>query len=131
MEYSARKLATWAASLFFVTVLLEIAVYANALTPGTFVRTGSMTEPRYYHTATLLNDGKVLIAGGTHGNDGVPLASAELYDPSTGTFSATGSMTEARYIHTATLLDNGQVLIAGGVKRVALVSAELYVPPTP
>ncbi len=74
------------------------------------------------HTATLLPNGKVLIAGGATQQpvqDGLgqcqttSLASAELYDPATGTFSATGSMTIPRSLQTATLLNNGKVLIAG------------------
>lgn len=79
---------------------------------GKFSPTGPMTVARVYHTATLLANGRVLIAGGCTGLDCATLASAELCDPSTGTFSATGSMTVARSNHTATLLPDGRVLIA-------------------
>jgi hypothetical protein len=96
---------------------------------GTFTPTGQMTAARAGATATLLNNGKVLIAGGSAGN--AFLASAELYDPSTETFSATGNMTTARAYPTATLLINGKVLIAGGVDLEAGTAdggAELYNP---
>ena len=78
-----------------------------------FVLTGSAKNARQYHTATLLNNGLVLIAGG-YGSTST-LASAELYNPATGTFAPTGSMSTARSQHTATLLPNGMVLIAGGI----------------
>ena len=84
---------------------------------GTFSPTGSMTADRAYGTATLLDDGRVLVAGGYNcgvaGKDGI-WASAELYDPATGTFSPTGSMKAPREFHTATRLADGRVLIAGG-----------------
>ena len=67
---------------------------------------------RDFHTATLLPNGKVLVAGGANGSGF--LASAELYDPATGTWSATGSLNTARYQHTATLLADGKVLVVGG-----------------
>jgi hypothetical protein len=95
-----------------------------------FVATGSMGTARRFHTATLLGNGKVLVAGGEDAG-ATAFASAELYDPSTGTFSPTGSMTAPRVGHTATLLSNGKVLITGGATDAtenALSSAELYDP---
>ena len=75
------------------------------------------------HTATLMADGKVLIAGG---------GSAALYDPNKGTWRATGQMIEPRYYHTATLLPDGRVLVAGGgaESEGLLASAELFDPAT-
>jgi len=99
-----------------------------------------MTTPRTGHTATLLPDGRVLIAGGGAtvdvGYGGFAQASAEIYDPSAGTFVATGTMTEGRSEHTATLLNTGRVLITGGYDYATagipdyLATAELYDPLT-
>ncbi len=76
------------------------------------------------HTATLLDSGMVLAAGGLSGTGVV--ASAELYDPGTGQWTTTGSMGSGREGHAATLLDNGRVLVSGG----SLSSSELYDPST-
>jgi len=102
---------------------------------GTWSSAGSMRDPRAGHTATLLSNGKLLIAGGSAGENGnsLGLASAELYDPATGTWTLTGSMTTARVGHTATLLPGGEVLVSGGIdvdQQILLESAELYNPTT-
>lgn len=93
---------------------------------GTFsLATASMASPRENHTATLLRNGKVLIAGGNDASGA--LDTAELYDPGTGQFSSTGKMNVAREDYTAILLVNGKVLLAGGTGRK---TAELYDPAT-
>jgi len=98
----------------------------SSTAPGGFTATGSMATGRSFHTATLLKNGKVLIAGGFNGT---ALATAELYDPATGTFTPTGSMATPRQYHSATLLADGRVLVAGGsAYGVVQGSAELYDP---
>lgn len=95
-----------------------------------FITTGPLNDPRSQQTATLLNNGKVLITGGTDSSG--PTASAELYDPTSGVFTVTGSMMTPRVSHTATLLANGLVLITGGIDNNSnyLSTAELYNPAT-
>jgi N-acetylneuraminic acid mutarotase len=105
-------------------------VYDPATASWTF--TGSLDTERAIHTATRLQNGKILVAGGTNVTVGFivqpdGISSAELYDSATETWSVTGSLNVARSSHTATLLPNGNVLAAGGWFTN---SAELYDPAT-
>src|SRR5581483_7271129 len=88
--------------------------------------TASMTTARQGHTATILHNGLVLIAGG-QGSSGAT-NTAELYNPNTGTFATTGSMAVARVNGAAVLLSSGEVLIVGG--NASSTEAEIYNPST-
>lgn len=110
---------------------LAATVHAGPYGPGTWTLLVSMNAARDSHTATLLPNGQLLVAGG-YGSSGY-LKSTELYNPTTGNWTTTGSMdmTLARDFHTATLLNNGQVLVTGGAANSispssAVNSAELY-----
>ena len=110
---------------------------------GQWTVTGSMTSVRCAHTATLLPNGQVLVAGGNDDN-GNSLATAELYSPATGTWGATGSLNTSRTGALAELLGSGTVLVAGGenvsgsvsgdcglsagCKETVLTSAEIFDP---
>jgi hypothetical protein len=97
---------------------------------GTFTATGPLNTARSEHTATVLNDGRVLIVGGED-SGGSYLQYCELYLPDKGIFVPAGSMQVPRYMHTATLLNNGKVLVAGGFNGYTYSSdAELYDPTT-
>jgi hypothetical protein len=105
-----------------------VVVQPSAGESGAWTETGCLATARGSHTATLLPNGKVLVAGGG-GTSGV-LASAELYNPASGTWTDTGSLAPWRYAHTATLLPNGKVLVVGATAGCcgSLASAELYDP---
>ncbi len=96
---------------------------------ASFITTGSLTIARSGHTATLLQNGKVLVTGNA-------VAQTELYDPATGIWTATGSMITPRLGEaTATLLTNGKILVVGGqnypqVQHYSLAAAELCDPVT-
>jgi len=120
----------------FLLLALPVSIAAGAAFPNEPIamRVGSVSEstpmlqPRSGHTATLLPDGRVLIAGGMRRNQDF-YRSAELYDPATHSFRPTGDMTIVRVGHTATLLRSGKVLIAGGwIGHGCTDSAELYDP---
>jgi WD40 repeat protein len=100
---------------------LHLSINPQARAEG-FVGTNPMNKARSSHTATLLLNGKVLVAGG--GGGGGADKTAELFDPASGMWTPTGPLHTPRTGHTATLLPNGNVLVAGGSSR----SAELYDP---
>ena len=96
-----------------VVIVASSSATAQLLeTPGSWTRTGSLITARLGHTATLLADGRVLVAGGS--NESGVLNAAEIYEPSTGVWRATASLNLARHHFTATLLANGKVLVVGG-----------------
>src|SRR5438093_6728799 len=98
--------------LLALTLGLASPTWAQA--PGTWAPMANLNQPRAEHTATLLANGTVLIAGGRDAAD-QPLASAEIYDPATGGYTLLASPLPAPvWGHTATRLDDGTVLIAGG-----------------
>jgi hypothetical protein len=94
---------------------------------STWAGAGGLFPTPAEHTATLLPNGTVLVAGGRDDVTGFALANAQIYDPVANSWTATGSMTTARADHTATLLPNGTVLVAGGIGSEP-ASAEIYDP---
>ena len=114
-----------------ITVSCTVAVTFTPVVSVGFVAGAASAQARASHTATLLNDSHVLIAGGVI-NFSTYLASAEKYDRVSNTWSAAGSMQTARSGHTATLLANGRVLVVGGNNAAssALTSVEIYDPPS-
>ncbi|WP_257462748.1 Ig-like domain-containing protein [Archangium lipolyticum] len=93
---------------------------------GTWSPAGNLLKARASHTATLLQDGRVLVTGGTASNYAF-LESCELFDPATGVWTSAAPMSVTRTGHSATRLQNGKVLVVGGSVPA---SAELYDPAT-
>lgn len=147
-----RRIACWAVLLCLIVILAGCGGGSSSPSPtptptpdGSFAPAASlptMNQARYNATATLLPNGKLLIAGGislSHTGSLASLGSVELYDPATNSFAppaSTPTMNQARDSATATLLPNGKVLIAGGESlpgdgsRISLASVELYDPAT-
>jgi hypothetical protein len=102
--------------------VLSLMLAGLRLAAEGFQPTGSMKQARLFHTATLLNDGRVLVIGGidpakkaTNPDTPIPaLTGVEIYDPATGIWSEGAPLAESRCGHTATLLPNGEVFVAGG-----------------
>jgi hypothetical protein len=110
--HSLRPFAFTLASLLVLTSC-HAAEHRATAARGRVAPAASMQDARADHTATLLRDGRVLIAGGMVEN-GVFLDTAELFDPKSGKFEALPKMKERRVGHTASLLPDGKVVIAGG-----------------
>src|SRR5271169_1655600 len=116
--HPSRLLLVAAITVSFVVAAVAFRNSTPASTSATSVAgslspAAPMLEPRSGHSATLLPDGRVLIAGGMRRNQEF-YRSAEIYDPTTGKFQRTGEMGMARVGHVAILLPSGKVLIAGG-----------------
>jgi N-acetylneuraminic acid mutarotase len=131
------------AGVAYLLIILAVlvALIAGALAVGELRRQTArlsawtpsrpLLEARGSDTATLLDDGRVLVVGGIGGPNDVPLASAELYDPRTATWAAAGRMTTPRAGHATTLLPDGKVLVTGGDGgNGPLGSAEVFDPGT-
>gem|GEM_PF-2046124 len=123
---------------FIVIVFLSLSLFKFAPFPtsavalnGIWTIADDLNFGRFLHTATLLPNGKVLVAGGF--SNGTTVSNAELYNPASGSWSNTGDFNFARQNHTATLLPNGKVLVAGGYDNALFFpfnKAELYDPAT-
>lgn len=108
-----------------VSTLGEAEIYDPAM--GQWFFTGSLGQARERHTATLLQNGQVLAAGGR--SNGIAIASAELFNPLAGLWNPAAGINTPRFDHTATLLANGMVLVVGGMTGVGVTSsAEIYNP---
>ena len=113
-----------------IAITLILSATAWAAPQGTWSSTGSMSLGRFVFTATTLQNGKVLVAGG-YTPDNTNTNTADLYSPATGTFTPTGSMNDARVGFAATRLPDGRVLVEGGVDNTMRVkTAEIYDPAT-
>src|SRR5215471_12996749 len=110
MVYISRR------SFCLLLILLTLAIEDSHA--QSFVPTGNMMVPRYGNSATLLQDGRVLFAGGEYGATG----SAEIYDPLSGTFAKTGAPIQRRSGHVAVLLPDGRVLLVGGCQPCAAIA---------
>ncbi len=124
--------ATSTASHYTATATIAVTTSSSSFTPAR-----DMQKPRGLHTATLLANGSVLMAGGIERNSYClgGMDSAELYNPTSGLFVLTGTMAGKRYAHTTTILPNKQVLLAGGFghacrdfNQPAVNSAEVFDP---
>jgi len=117
--------ASWVV-IFGINFLIIFFFGAVGLRADSWTSVNPMAVVRYSHTATLLTDGRVLVAGGNFGFG--YLTNAEIFDPASGGWTNTGSLKNPRGSHTATMLQDGNVLVVGGTFSTTafLASAEIY-----
>jgi hypothetical protein len=116
------------AALALAALVLSLS-FTTPAQADLFTYTGAMGTNHSSHTATLLPNGKVLVAGGYGASSLYSLPVAELYAPATGLWTPAAVMNKARVDHTATLLPDGGIVVAGGYQGPYLSSAELYPAP--
>jgi hypothetical protein len=107
----------------------EALAAAEAFSADTWTAVGSLTDARWGHTATVLDDGRVLIAGGENALG--PVSSVEILDPATGEFTIAGTLASARTGAAAARLADGRVLVAGGFDGTNVLSSiDVFTPST-
>jgi hypothetical protein len=129
------KTANYSILRALLALLISVTAARSAEVEYGFSSTGSMQSARSEHTASLLSNGKVLVAGGKNVSYSSSsfYSSCELYDPTVGTWSGTGALLSTRASHTATVLSSGEVLVTGGLASrdgAYLSSSERYDPTT-
>ena len=129
-EFALRRASAWVA---VITVgVASLGALCAPATAGSFQPAASLSTGRYYHTATTLPDGRVLVAGGNRasGNSFVFLSSAEIYDPATDKWTSAGTLAPALAYHAATLLPSGKVVLFGGCEPTTPAPPQVYDPAT-
>ncbi len=111
-----RILFTGGYSSSLVNTVSSAEIYDPTSNTFTLLTNTGMTHPRMDHTATLLKDGRVLVAGGWNSLESCTVASVDVFDPATNSFTPAAPMLLSRHEHTATLLPDGRVLVVGGLR---------------
>ena len=125
---TAAKVLLALAGLWYSALAVQAGETFMASRAAGFSTVAPLNVARSQHTATLLSDGRVLVAGGEM-DGGSTLFSSEIYDPVQNTWTVAASLNIARKRHTATLLSNGTVLVTGGLSDAGTVSsAEVFDP---
>jgi hypothetical protein len=128
-SFNAGLKAFFPATLIFAASAGLVPVPAHAQFT-TWTATAQAPAAKLYHTSTLLQSGKVLVAGG-----GGNVMETDLYDPASGSWAAGGNLAFCQWEHTANLLPNGKVIIAGGTDpcvsaAIFLKKTQIYNPAT-